>query len=288
MTAEDRAILRQQQTEITEYHIYRALAELTDDEQNKEVLRQIAEEEKKHYAFWEQMTGRSLAPQKWKVRWYLLLARIFGLSFALRLMERGEEEAISLYRKMAERYPEAKVILEEELRHEDRLIGLLSDDRLRYAGALVLGLNDALVEFTGTLAGLSFAFSKTIIIATTGIIMGIAASLSMAASGYLASREYEDEEIHPVKSAVYTGVAYILTVCILVMPYFFTDNPRIGLLGMLFFTILIIAAYTFYISIAKGESFRRRFSEMAIISLTVALISFGIGSLIKYFFDVEV
>ena len=118
--------------------------------------------------------------------------------------------------------------------------------------------------------------------------MGIAASLSMAASGYLASREYEDEEIHPVKSAVYTGVAYILTVCILVMPYFFTDNPRIGLLGMLFFTILIIAAYTFYISIAKGESFRRRFSEMAIISLTVALISFGIGSLIKYFFDVEV
>ena len=288
MTAEDRAILHQQQTEITEYHIYRALAELTDDEQNKEVLRQIAEEEKKHYAFWERMTGRSLAPQMWKVRWYLLLARIFGLSFALRLMERGEEEAISLYRKMAERYPEAKEILEEELRHEDRLIGLLSDDRLRYAGALVLGLNDALVEFTGTLAGLSFAFSNTIIIATTGIIMGIAASLSMAASGYLASREYEDEEIHPVKSAVYTGVAYILTVCILVMPYFFTDNPRIGLLGMLFFTILIIAAYTFYISIAKGESFRRRFSEMAIISLTVALISFGIGSLIKYFFDVEV
>ncbi len=288
MTDEDRAILRQQQTEITEYHIYRALAELTDDEQNKQVLRQIAEEEKKHYAFWEQLTGRSLAPQMWKVRWYLLLARIFGLSFALRLMERGEEEAISLYRKMAERYPEAKAILEEELRHEDRLIGLLSDDRLRYAGALVLGLNDALVEFTGTLAGLSFAFSNTIIIATTGIIMGIAASLSMAASGYLASREYEDEEIHPVKSAVYTGVAYILTVCILVMPYFFTDNPRIGLMGMLLFTILIIAAYTFYISVAKGESFRRRFSEMAIISLTVALISFGIGSLIKYFFNVEV
>jgi len=288
MTTEDRAILRQQQTEITEYHIYSALAELAEDEQNRQVLRQIAEEEKKHYAFWEKLTGRSLAPQMWKVRLYVILARIFGLSFALRLMERGEEEAIHLYRKMAERYPEAKAILEEELRHEDQLIGLLSDDRLRYAGALVLGLNDALVEFTGTLAGLSFAFSKTIIIATTGIIMGIAASLSMAASGYLASREYEDEEIHPIKSAVYTGVAYILTVCILVMPYFFTDNPRIGLVGMLFFTILIIAAYTFYISIAKGESFGKRFSEMAFISLTVALISFGIGSLIKYFFDVEV
>jgi len=282
------ALLKQQRNEITEYHIYSALAELAEDEQNRQVLRQIAEEEKKHYAFWEKLTGRSLAPQMWKVRLYVILARIFGLSFALRLMERGEEEAIHLYRKMAERYPEAKAILEEELRHEDQLIGLLSDDRLRYAGALVLGLNDALVEFTGTLAGLSFAFSKTIIIATTGIIMGIAASLSMAASGYLASREYEDEEIHPIKSAVYTGVAYILTVCILVMPYFFTDNPRIGLVGMLFFTILIIAAYTFYISIAKGESFGKRFSEMAFISLTVALISFGIGSLIKYFFDVEV
>ena len=53
---------------------------------------------------------------------------------------------------------------------------------------MVLGLNDALVELTGTLAGLTFALANARLVALAGIITGIAATLSMAASNYLAER----------------------------------------------------------------------------------------------------
>ena len=119
--------------------------------------------------------------------------------------------------------------------------------------------------------------------------MGIAASLSMAASGYLASKEEEEkEDVNPITSAIYTGMAYIITVALLVFPYFVFDNPYHALWLMLVITVLIIASYTYYISIAKSLSFWKRFLEMAAISLGVALISFGIGILVKNYFGIEV
>jgi VIT1/CCC1 family predicted Fe2+/Mn2+ transporter len=45
--------------------------------------------------------------------------------------------------------------------------------------------------------------------------------------------------------------------------------------------ILIILFFTFYTSIAQDLSFGRRFLEMAVISLSVAAISFGIGVVVK-------
>lgn len=281
-------ILRQQRNEITEYEIYRRLADMVEDENNRKLLLEIAEQERNHYVFWSKVTGKEVSPSKERIRKYLLLARLFGLAFALRHLERNEEEAIEFYDRVADRYPEALQFKKEETEHEEKLIGLLDDKRLNYAGAIVLGLNDALVEFTGTLAGLTFAFNNSLIIGSTGLVMGVAAALSMAASGYLATREDEQEDVNPITSAIYTGVAYILTVAVLVLPYFLLRNARLALVFMLLATVLIIAAYTYYISVAKALSFRKRFVEMATISLVVAVISFGIGSLVKLLFGVEV
>ncbi|RME06546.1 MAG: rubrerythrin family protein, partial [Bacteroidetes bacterium] len=69
---------------------------------------------------------------------------------------------------------------------------------------------------------------------------------------------------------------------------FLFANAKLALAVMLVVTVLIIAAYTYYISVAKALSFKRRFLEMAIISLTVAVISFGIGSAVKAIFGVDV
>jgi len=73
---------------------------------------------------------------------------------------------------------------------------------------MVLGLNDALVELTGTLAGLTFALKNTRLIALSGLITGIAATLSMAASEYLSART-EQESSRALKSSLYTGGAYV-------------------------------------------------------------------------------
>ncbi len=281
-------IYKQQQHEITEHAIYQELARLSNDAKNTKILNEIAQQELEHYHFWEKITGKSAKPNQRRIAKFKQLANIFGLSFALRLMEKGEVDATKFYAEVSQTYPEALRIQQDEEEHEQKLISILNDERLNYAGAVVLGLNDALVEFTGTLAGLTFAFANNLIIGTTGLVMGVAASLSMAASGYLASREEDHDDTNPITSAIYTGSAYILTVVFLVLPYFLLQNSYWALGIMLGVTIVIIALYTYYISVAKAISFKKRFLEMAIISLTVAVISFGIGVLIKHVFKVDV
>lgn len=286
----DTELLAQQQNEITEHHVYLNLAKISTVDKNKRILHEIANDELSHYHVWKKITGQDIKPKKAKVRWYTLLAKVLGVAFTLKLMEGGEGRAQLFYERVTKRYPQAQKVRKDEKRHERKLISMLQDQRVTYASSIVLGLNDALVELTGTLAGLTLAFRDTTIIAVTGLIMGIAASLSMAASGYLSSREQDltDEEVHPITSALYTGIAYILTVLILVAPYFLLSNVFHALGVMLALTVTIIAGYTYYISIAKELSFWKRFSEMALISLSVAVISFFIGYALKLFFGVDV
>lgn len=289
MSKIQKKILEMQKGEITEHYVYDKLSNLCNDDDNKKILNKISKDELHHYHIWESITKEKLEPNKFKIIWYVFLARIFGLSFALKLMEGGEEKAQKIYEEVGKRHPEALEIKKDEEKHERELIRVLKDSKLSYAGAIVLGLNDALVELTGTLAGLSFAFANTTVIAITGLIMGIAASFSMAASGYLSSREgMQDDGTNPIVAAIYTGVAYILTVFFLVGPYFIFKSIYYALISMLLATVLLIAGYTFYISIAKEVNFKRRFFEMTVISLGVALISFAIGYGVKIFFGLEI
>ncbi|MFO7611507.1 MAG: VIT1/CCC1 transporter family protein, partial [Clostridia bacterium] len=153
-------------------------------------------------------------------------------------------------------------------------------------GSVVLGLNDALVELTGALAGFTFAFQNTRLIALTGLITGISASLSMAASEYLSTKQ--EGGTNALKASIYTGIAYVLTVIFLIMPFLLITNPFISLAVTLFMAVLIIFFFNYYISVAKDHDFRKRFLEMAGISLGVAGISFLIGVLIKQFINVEI
>ena len=166
------------------------------------------------------------------------------------------------------------------------MIDLLDEERLQYTGSIVLGLNDALVELTGALAGLTLALQNTRLIALTGLITGIAASFSMAASEYLSTKSEESEK-HPVRAALYTGIAYILTVLILVFPYLCLDNYFLCLFLTLFSALLIIAFFNFYISVAKDLPFIPRFLEMAGLSFAVAVLSFLIGWAIRVFLGVD-
>jgi VIT1/CCC1 family predicted Fe2+/Mn2+ transporter len=288
----EKQILIQAKNEITEHSIYKILANKTKDITNKKILNDIAKDELRHYHIWSNILGKQIKPNKFKIALYTKLVSILGLTFTLRLMESGEVDAQAFYEKAAKLYPEAKQISYDEEKHEQMLIAILNDEKLSYAGSVVLGLNDALVELTGTLAGLSLAFANSNIVGITGLIMGVAASLSMAASEYLSSQEDEEDGIKSeksaLKSAMYTGTAYVITVAFLVSPYFIFSNILHSVAGMLFMTILIILSYTKYISIAKNISFKKKFFTMAIISLGVALISFGVGFLIKKYIGVDI
>ena len=84
----------------------------------------------------------------------MVLSAIFGYTFAIKIMERGERNAQEIYRLLAHEIPEAQKIAVEEELHEEQIANLLDEERLQYVGSMVLGMNDALVELTGTLVGL--------------------------------------------------------------------------------------------------------------------------------------
>lgn len=285
-------IIIQAKNEITEYYIYQNIANKTKDKENKKILSDISKDELKHYKIWSKILKKEVKPNNFKIALYTKLVSILGLTFTLRLMEKGEVDAQEFYKQAAVIYPQATEISYDEEKHEHMLIAILNDEKLSYAGSVVLGLNDALVELTGTLAGLSLAFGNSNIVGITGLIMGVAASLSMAASEYLSAQEDEEDGITPeksaIKSAMYTGIAYVITVAFLVAPYFIFTNIIHSVGAMLVMTILIILSYTSYISIAKNVSFKKKFFTMAVISLGVAAISFGVGFLIKTYVGVDI
>lgn len=280
-------LLVAQRVEITEHHIYERLARAVRDSSNREVLRRIADDELAHHNFWQKLTGRQVRPSGFKIFRFFWISKLLGLTFGIKLLERGEEKAQKTYQKVQHLIPEVQSIIKDEDDHEHELIGLLEEEKLEYVGSMVLGLNDALVELTGTLAGLSFALQNTRLIALAGLITGVAASFSMAASEYL-SQKAESEQGRALKSSAYTGVAYIITVLLLILPYLFLANYLVCLGLTIAIAIVIILLFNYYVSVAKDYSFRKRFFEMAAISLGVALVTFGIGYLIRILLGVSV
>ena len=173
-------------------------------------------------------------------------------------MEQGEEKAQINYESMAAEIPEATAVAAEEDQHEKELLGLIREDRLEYIGSIVLGLNDALVEILGTLAGLTFALQNTKLVALAGVIAGIAGALSMSSSEYL-SNKAEDKSHMAVKSAIFTGIAYLFAVVFLVGPYLIFKSPFIALIVALIDSILVVLAFTYYISVAKEQPIQETF-----------------------------
>ncbi len=276
-----------QRNEITEYHIYRQLAKVTKDTANREVLNRIAADELRHYEQLKKATGQDVAPDRFKVWKYVAIARMFGLTFGIKLMEAGEADAQESYSGHKDSFDPAGLMAADENDHEQELIGLIDEERLRYTGSVVLGLNDALVELTGALAGFTLALQNTKLIAMTGAITGIAAALSMATSEYLSTKAEETDK-HPLKASVYTGIAYIFTVLVLIAPYLIFKNYFVCLGITLTLGVGIIASFNYYIAVAKDLNFRKRFLEMAGLSLGVAAVSFLVGFLLRKFTGIDV
>ena len=278
--------LKAQKAELTEYHIYSTLSAECKNKNNADILRKIGLQEKAHAIFWEGVSEEDVKPDKCRIWATVWLARILGLSFVLKLMEKREQMGSNLYKKLSAEFPEAENFAAEEEKHEHELLAMLDEERLRFVGSIVLGLNDALVELTGALAGFTLALNSNKIISLVGLVTGISAAMSMAASDYLSSKAENDPNAK--KSAVYTGFAYLITVFLLILPYLLLADKFIALGITLITAILIIFLFNFYISVAKDLNFKARFFEMSAISLGVAAFSFFVGYLLKSILGVEI
>ena len=280
-------IRKMQQNELDEGIIYKNIAAFAKGKENRRTLLRLAKEENAHCQVWKKYTGEDPRPSRGKILFYTLIARILGFTFAVKLMERGESGAQEEYARLEAEVPESIAIRQQEEEHEQAMLGMLDEERPQYVGSMVLGLNDALVELTGSLAGFAFALQNNRLIALSGLIVGISATFSMASSEFLAARS--EGRTDALKSCSYTGTAYLLTVIALIAPYLLLPATAYlpALILMLGVVIAIIAGFTYYTSVAQDQPFRRRFLEMALISTGVAVLSFVVGILAKKFLGVE-
>ena len=252
MREETLAIVRRMQdNEATDQRVYAALAKQASLQKNSEILEKMSHDEGLHCAVWGRYTGIESKADMFRVWLFVVLGKIFGLVFVINLMEGGEDDSAENYRKLMEELPEARSIMEDETRHEAQLAAMIHEEKLSYISSMVLGLNDALVELTGALAGFTLALNDNRMVGMAGFITGVAATLSMA--------------------------AYMITVAFLLLPYIVFESPLVALGFCLFDAALIILGFTYFVSVVRKESFVRGFTEMITISFSVAGISFLIG-----------
>ncbi len=284
-----RAILiKAQKNEITESIIYDKLSKIIKTENEKQIFKDLSLSELWHYNLWKSYTQTDVEPNNLKVWYFVFITRFLWLSFGIKLMENWEWTSQVNYKELINEIPEMSDVIKAEEEHEAKLIWLINDNKLKYLSSIVLWLNDALVEITWALAWLSMTLQNPKIVWISGLIIGISAAISMASSEYLSSKSEENDEISPKKAAVYTWIAYIFTVIALVLPFLFNLGIYLALALSLGIAILIIALFNYYISVAKNESFKARFLEMAWISIWVAIFSFLLWLVVNNVFWISI
>lgn len=291
ISKEDLNLLIQfQRNEITEHFFYDILSKRGKGK-NRGVLEKISSDELKHYNIIKNFTNLEIKENKFFIYKNLILTYIFGLTFGIKIMENGESKAQKSYENLINNLDENekeifKNILLDENKHENELLSLIDEEKVNFIGSIVLGINDALIELTGALAGLTFTLKNSSLIFVVGFITGFAATLSMASSEYLSKKAEKDKNAG--KASIYTGITYILTVVLLMFPYLIFKNYTVAFIITLIMAILVILITSFFVSTVKELSFKNRFIEMAFLSLGIAFVSYIFGYVLRILFNVEV
>ncbi len=259
----------------------------------KETLQKFSEHEKNDYKFWKTFSSKKeFTVSPITIYFLKILRKILGLTFLVKYLEKQEKELISRYTDFLSRVHDKvlkakiKEAIAHETKHETELIGQIKEERVEFISSIILGINDGLIELTGALVGFSFALQNHFFIALTGLITGIAASLSMASSAYMQA-QYEEGK-NAKKAAFYTGAAYIIIVLLLVLPFLITDSISISLALLVGFVLIIIGTISFFTSVIFERSFKRQCVQMILFTLGTAAITFFIGLALRIWLGLEI
>jgi len=276
-------ILVYQKNEITEHILYGALAQRFKGK-NGEILHKISGDELRHYDFFKKITGRDVRPDYIRIFFFRIVSRVFGITFTMKMMSNGEDQAEHNYEEVEDRVPGIKKIISEEVKHEESLMAQIEEGVITHMGSMVLAINNSIQEITGIVVGLTFALSSAILVGKTALISGMAATLAMVASEYLSQKAEAGDSGEPLKAALYTGVVYLLVVAVIVSPYFIFESHYAALAVALGAVVLIITVFTFFMSVVKGLRYRRAVMEVSAITAVVVALSLGLGMVIKLVF----
>jgi VIT1/CCC1 family predicted Fe2+/Mn2+ transporter len=272
-----------QKNEITEHILYSALAKRMKGK-NREILRKISGDELRHYNFFKKITGQDIAPNYMKIYFYRAVSRILGITFTMKMMSNGEDQAEQDYGEVEDKVPGIKKIIGEEVKHEASLMSQIEEGVITHMGSMVLAINNSIQEITGIAVGLTFALASSLLVGKTALISGMAATLAMVASEYLSQKADARDSKEPFKAALYTGIVYVFVVAAIVSPYFIFKSHYAALAVALAAVVVIVSVFTFFMSVVKGLRYKKALLEVAGITAAVVALSLGLGILIKLVF----
>lgn len=270
--------------ELFSYNLYKSLVKkpfITRELKN--ILLRAAEDEYKHYLFWKSISSNCKTRfSTLKILVYTVFFYLFGLTILLKYLESKEKTAIEMYKKVVESRPElagiVEKIIDEELKHEEEFISGVDEARVRYIGAITLGISDALVELTGIYTGSLGAFENTLSAGLTGILAGIAASISMGVASYTQAKN--EGRVKPWRAALYTFTSYITVALLLALPYLLSNSILLAFIIMLIIAIGIVAYMSFYTAVLYSRNYVRELAETTLLLLGVSIILYVLGSIL--------
>lgn len=282
--------------EFTDHLVYKKLAAIEKTESNRLMLLRLSEQEQGHFKFWNSyVKGYQPRVNKFFIFTMVLLRRLLGLTFTIKLLERHEGKVIREYKRFAETLPDQErkkldSIIADEEEHERFFVSQINESVVKYMSFIALGLADAIVEITGVHAGFLGVTSSTLIAGIAGLVVGVAAAISMASAAYLQSKQVQSNQEQtrsPIISAVSTGIAYISTVVVLALPYFFTEDMAYAFGVSVALAIAMAAFFTFYSSVILEKKFSRELLETVGLTLGTAFATFLFGSWLGSLFGIS-
>lgn len=274
------------------YVVFRAMAEREKDAPRRKVLEELKEKEYEHYEFWRDYTNIMEEPHvsSFAIQLRVIIVALLGLTFTLKLLERFEANVVEGYEQLVgtidQKYKAGlEALLKDEREHESFFLSQIGEGRLRYMSFIVLGLADAIVEISGVHAGFLGVTSSTLIAGVAGLVVGFAAAISMASAAYLQSKQATGKP--SVSSAISTGLAYVVAVVMLALPYFITDNMPYAFGGSIILAIFLVAGFTFYGSIINDTKFTRDFFQAISLTIGTAIATYLFGLLVGQFFGIQ-
>ena len=284
--------------EYADHQLYKELAGREKDRGNREALVKLADHEYEHYLFWKKFLPEyQPALNPFFLAGFRLMRRVCGLTFTVKFLERHERATIEEYKDVVsglsggDKARLEKIIAEED-EHEKFFISQIQETIIKYIGSVALGLADAIVEITGVHAGFLGVTNSTLFAGISGLIVGISAAISMSSAAYLQAKQ--DPSMRGSsgrrlawKSAVITGISYILSVVMLAIPYFLTHNMIYAFMFSVMAGMSLIAFLSFYSAVVFDRRFWREFLETVGLMLATAAITFVLGAFLGNVFGLQ-
>ena len=277
--------------EFREYVVYSTLARMERRGDRRAVLERLAEQELNHFRFWSRFAEVRPGRWVWVYAYFMAFLRLlFGITFVAKLLERGEEAAIARYRSVEHLLPEGdrealRRIIKDEEEHERSLIAQIDDVIVKYMGALVLGLADAIIEITGAHAGTLGTTNSTIVAGVIGLIVGMGAAISMASASYLQTKHEVGRS--PAVAALVTGVGYIFAVALMSLPYFLVHDIYLAFGASISVGVVLAFVLTFQAAVYAERDFKFEFLQTVGLLLGTAFLTYFVGDWLGTFFGIR-